>query len=251
MAASLGEEGAALFIDARSLEYQRVSLPPGADLVVIDSGVAHDHAAGDYNTRRAECEWACALLGVRQLRDLGAADLPRVAGLPSPLDRRARHVITEDDRVLAAVGQLLQIEELMQLDLQQAQAKFRLATGKFLIDELVLRSPNLQLSATGSVSFDGKLALESTLTINEKIRGQLFRGIRENFVATADPGRFALPFHISGTVERPRTDLMERAVGADLKDLGGVIDALLGRSKGKKKKNADAVTPAPSAVPTP
>jgi len=153
--------------------------------------------------------------------------------------------------VLAAVGQLLQIEELTQLDLEQAQAKFHLATGRFLIDDLVLRSPNLQLSATGSVSFDGKLALDSTLTINEKIRGQLFRGIRENFVATAEPGRFALPFHISGTVERPRTDLMERAVGADLKDLGGVIDALLGRSKGKKKKNADAATPAPSAAPTP
>lgn len=122
--------------------------------------------------------------------------------------------------VLAAVGQLLQIEELTQLDLQQAQAKFHLATGRFLIDELVLQSPNLQLGATGSVTFDGKLELDSTLTINEKIRGQLFRGIRENFVATAEPGRYALPFHVGGTVDRPRTDLMERAVGADLKDLG-------------------------------
>jgi len=153
--------------------------------------------------------------------------------------------------VLAAVGQLLQIEELTQLDLQQAQAKFHLTTGRFLIDELVLQSPNLQLGATGSVTFDGKLALDSTLTINEKIRGQLFRGIRENFVATAEPGRYALPFHVGGTVDRPRTDLMERAVGADLKDLGGVIDALLGRGKGKKKKNPDTVTPAPSAAPTP
>ena len=153
--------------------------------------------------------------------------------------------------VLAAVGQLLQIEELTQLDLQQAQAKFHLATGRFLIDELVLQSPNLQLSAAGSVTFDGKLALDSTLTINEKIRGQLFRGIRENFIATAEPGRYALPFHVSGTVARPRTDLMERAVGADLKDLGGVIDAILGRGKGKKKKNADTATPAPSTAPTP
>jgi len=145
----------------------------------------------------------------------------------------------------------MSVEELTQLDLEQAQAKFHLATGRFLIDDLVLRSPNLQLSATGSVSFDGKLALDSTLTINEKIRAQLFRGIRENFVATAESGRFALPFHISGTVDRPRTDLMERAVGADLRDLGGVIDALLGRGKGKKKKNANAATPAPSAAPTP
>src|SRR5438270_5962704 len=144
--------------------------------------------------------------------------------------------------VLAAVGQLLQIEEMTQLDLQQAQAKFHLATGRFLVDELVLQSPNLQLTATGSVTFDGKLALDSNLTINVKIRGQLFRGIRENFVATAEPGRYALPFHVSGTVDRPRTDVMERAVGADLKGLGGEIDALLGRGKGQKMNKLAATT---------
>lgn len=104
MAASLAEEGTALFLDARSLAHERVPLPCGADLVVLNSGVAHNHAAGDYNTRRAECERACTLLGVRQLRDLTAADLPRLQALPEPLNRRARHVVTEDDRVLAAVA---------------------------------------------------------------------------------------------------------------------------------------------------
>jgi galactokinase len=103
MAASLADLGTALFLDARSLAFERVPLPAGADLIVLHSGVAHNHAAGDYNARRAECERACALLGVGQLRDLGAADLPRVAALPEPLCRRARHVITENDRVLAAV----------------------------------------------------------------------------------------------------------------------------------------------------
>ncbi|MEY2492041.1 MAG: hypothetical protein QOH24_992 [Verrucomicrobiota bacterium] len=151
--------------------------------------------------------------------------------------------------VLAAIGQLLQIEELTQLDLQQAEAKFHLANREVLIDELVLRSPNLRLSATGSVTFDGKLALNSTLSINEKIRAQLFRGIRENFVATDEPGQYALPFHVGGSIDRPTTDLMSRAVGADLRDLGGVIDALLGRGKSKKKKHSDAPTPEPSASP--
>jgi galactokinase len=106
MAASLGEWGSALFIDAHSLRYERVPLPPGADLVVINSGVAHDHAAGDYNTRRAECERACERLGVGQLRDLTAADLPRVAALPEPLNRRASHVLTENARVLETVAAL-------------------------------------------------------------------------------------------------------------------------------------------------
>jgi galactokinase len=103
MAASLADEGTALFLDARSLHFERVPLPPGADLVVLNSGVAHDHAAGDYNTRRAECERACALLGVKLLREVGTADLPRIEALPEPLGRRARHVVTENERVLAAV----------------------------------------------------------------------------------------------------------------------------------------------------
>jgi galactokinase len=104
MVCSVGREGAALFLDARSLEYQHAPLPSAAELVVINSGVAHDHSAGDYNTRRAECERACGLLGVDKLRDLSEADLPRVAALPAPLDRRARHVVTENARVLAAVA---------------------------------------------------------------------------------------------------------------------------------------------------
>ena len=152
--------------------------------------------------------------------------------------------------VLAAIGQLLQIEELTQLDLEQAEAKFHLNGNTVLVDELILRSPNLRLTATGSISLrGGKLALDSVLAINEKIRSQLFRGIRENFVATSEPGQYALRFHVGGTVDKPKTDLVERAVGADLKNLGGVIDALLGHGKGKKKKNPEMNTPSPSPVP--
>ena len=152
--------------------------------------------------------------------------------------------------VLAAIGQLLQIEELTQLDLEQAEAKFHLNGNTVLVDELILRSPNLRLTATGSISLrGGKLALDSVLAINDKIRSQLFRGIRENFVATSEPGQYALRFHVGGTVDKPKTDLVERAVGADLKNLGGVIDALLGHGKGKKKKNAEMNTPSPSPTP--
>jgi galactokinase len=71
---------------------------------VINSGVAHNHASGDYRTRRAECERAAAQLGVSLLRDLGPSDLERVMALEDPLGRRARHVITENQRVLDAVA---------------------------------------------------------------------------------------------------------------------------------------------------
>jgi galactokinase len=109
MAASLGEAGQALLIDTRSLAARAVPLPFGAEVAVIDSGVRHAHATGGYNARRAECERACALLGIRQLRDLDEVDGPaRAAALPPPLDRRVRHVLSENGRVLAAVAALEQ-----------------------------------------------------------------------------------------------------------------------------------------------
>jgi galactokinase len=103
MASSLADARTALFLDTRDLTFERIPLPlDAADLVVIHSGVTHVHAGGEYNARRAACEQACQLLGVPQLRDLTLADLPRLAQLPSPLDRRARHVVTENDRTVRA-----------------------------------------------------------------------------------------------------------------------------------------------------
>jgi galactokinase len=106
LCASLGEPGAALFIDTRSLVARHVSVPRELDLLVIASGIRHDHAHGDYRTRRAECEEAARLLGVSLLRELDVSDLPRIATLPPPLDRRARHVVSENVRVLATVTAL-------------------------------------------------------------------------------------------------------------------------------------------------
>jgi galactokinase len=104
MAASLADEQRALFIDTRTLDTARVPMPPAAALAVIDSGITHDHASGDYRVRRAECEQAAAGMGVTLLSELSADDLPRLAALRPPLDRRARHVITENARVLAAMA---------------------------------------------------------------------------------------------------------------------------------------------------
>jgi len=105
LACSRGDESTALFIDTRSLVVESIPLPPELGLVVIDSGVPHDHSTGDYRTRRAECERAAALLGVWQLRDLDVGD-PRIAALPDPLPRRTRHVLHENQRVLDAVRAL-------------------------------------------------------------------------------------------------------------------------------------------------
>jgi galactokinase len=106
MASSLAGGDAALFLDTRSMQYERVPLPPGVESIVINSGVTHSHAGGDYKVRRAECERAAQMLGVPQLRDLPDAELPRALALPEPLGRRVRHVLTENARVLATVKAL-------------------------------------------------------------------------------------------------------------------------------------------------
>jgi galactokinase len=108
MASSLASPGEALFLDTRSLETRKIPIPASAEIVVVDSGVRHDlsHADGGYRKRREECEEAARRLGVPQLRDAGLDRLPDIDRLPEPLDRRARHVVTEDARVLEAADAL-------------------------------------------------------------------------------------------------------------------------------------------------
>jgi galactokinase len=106
MAASLANEREALFLDTRSLAFSRIPLPSSVDLIVIDSGIVHRHAGGGYAARRSESEEAARLLGVTRLRDVPPESLERLSALPPTLARRARHVITENSRVLRAVRAL-------------------------------------------------------------------------------------------------------------------------------------------------
>jgi galactokinase len=105
IACSLGAPGQALFLDTRDLSWQLVRIPSTAEFAVINSGISHSIATGSYRQRREECEAATHALGVRQLRDV-AADDPRLSALPDPLQKRARHIVTENARVLGAVDAL-------------------------------------------------------------------------------------------------------------------------------------------------
>jgi galactokinase len=104
LASLYGEADAALSIDFATLQIEPVPLRLGGwRLVVLDSGERHEHAAGGYNERRAECAHACELLGIETLSE---ADAAAAARLREPLARRARHVLSENERVRAAVETL-------------------------------------------------------------------------------------------------------------------------------------------------
>lgn len=108
----LGEEGAALLLDCRSLDAQAIPFPPGTAIVVADSGVRRRLAATGFNDRRAEVAAATAFFAERvpgavSLRDVSPPTLERFAGeLPPALLRRARHVVEECSRVLAGAEDL-------------------------------------------------------------------------------------------------------------------------------------------------
>ncbi len=102
MASSLADDGVMLFLDTRTFERKVLPLPPHAEILVVDSGIPRTLAGTAYNTRRQECEEAARLLGVRALRDV--TNLLAAEALPAPLSLRARHVITENARVLQAAA---------------------------------------------------------------------------------------------------------------------------------------------------
>jgi galactokinase len=111
LAAMHGRAGHVLFIDTRSGGIEPVPFDPrssGTQLLVVDTRAPHQLVDGEYAQRRRECEEAARALGVVELRDAGPADLDGGAGreLPTVLRRRARHVVTENARVLEVVAAL-------------------------------------------------------------------------------------------------------------------------------------------------
>ncbi len=109
---ALAQRGTALFLDCRDLSYSAVPLSEGLSIVVCNSAVERRLDSSEYNLRRSECEEAVRVLnqkygGIEALRDASLEQLEAVRSeLPDVPYRRARHVISENNRVVAAVEAL-------------------------------------------------------------------------------------------------------------------------------------------------
>ncbi|MCC8463314.1 galactokinase [Photorhabdus bodei] len=136
-----GKKNHSLLIDCRHLTTQAVSMPKDIVVMIINSNKKRELVGSEYNIRRAQCEQAAALFGVKALRDVVLDEFEkRSAELDSIVTKRARHVITENERTLLAAkalaeGDIPLIAELMAQSHQSMRDDFEITVPE--IDILV------------------------------------------------------------------------------------------------------------------
>jgi galactokinase len=178
-----------LLIDCRSLETRLVPIPDAAAVVVLDTGTRRGLVESAYNERRAQCERAARWFGVRALRDV---DVPTFTAREAELDpvirKRARHVVTEDARTIAAAA------SLERNDLAAVGALMN-ESHVSLRDDFEVSRPELDTMV--------QLAQREASCYGARMTGAGFGGCAVALVARADASGFA----------RTVADAYNRAVG--------------------------------------
>lgn len=153
------ERRRAQLIDFRDLSVRSVPFEPethGVTLLLINSHAAHQHAGGEYADRRASCERAAAAFGVPTLRDLQDQAPQVLTQLPDTEDgRRARHIVTENQRVLDTVEALrrsdfVEVGRLLTASQESMRDDFEITTEHIdLIAETAVQAGALGARMTG------------------------------------------------------------------------------------------------------
>jgi galactokinase len=161
-ASACGIAGSALFLDCRTLDHRAVPIPAELRLVVCHSGVTHRHGAGEYNTRRAECDRAVAALSALEgrplaaLRDVDADMLRRHGARLDPVERRrAEHIVGEDARVL-------ETEAALRADDLPALGRLFAASHASMRDLFEITTPEIDLLVSLAAAVPGVVAARMT-----------------------------------------------------------------------------------------
>jgi galactokinase len=172
-----GAAGHALLIDCRSLETRLVPIPDAAAVVVLDTGTRRGLVESAYNERRSQCERAARWFGVRALRDV---DVPTFTAREAELDpvirKRARHVVTEDARTVAAAASL-QRSDLAAVGALMNESHISLR------DDFEVSRPELDTMV--------ELAQSQTCCYGARMTGAGFGGCAVALVARTDASAFA------------------------------------------------------------
>jgi galactokinase len=177
-----GRAGQALMLDCRSLEYRALRLPANVDLVVCNTMVKHQLAASEYNTRRAECEEAVRRLAavlphVHALRDVSSKELEDSGDCLTPtLYQRARHIVTENERVLSAAvalgrGDMDAMSDLMSASHRSLRDDYQVSCSELdVMVEIADRQPGVYGARMTGGGFGG-----CTINLVDKDHSSAFR----------------------------------------------------------------------------
>lgn len=200
---ALGKENHSLLIDCRSLETRAVSMPTNAAVVIINSNVKRGLVDSEYNARREQCEVAARFFGVKALRDVDPALFFSIQDELDPVvARRARHVITENDRTLAAAdalasGDLKRMGELMAESHASMRDDFEITVPQIdklveIVKEVIGDKGGVRMTGGG---FGGCIVALVPEDMVEKVRHAVVQqyhahsGLKETFyVCTASQG---------------------------------------------------------------
>ena len=156
LASTASTAGTALLLDCRELTVQHVPLPEGLGVLVVDSAVSRDLSSSAYNERRAQCEQAAADLGVGSLRDATLEALEeRWSSMDDVVRRRARHVITENARVL-------QLADVLRSGDRAPLGGLLAASHESMRADFEISTPELDLLVASAVATPGVLASRMT-----------------------------------------------------------------------------------------
>lgn len=125
---------------------------------------------------------------------------------------------------LVKLGELFQIDELQLLKLHDAKVDLTIGNERVTIDDLILKSENLIITGTGPIKFNGKLDIDARLLVNAKLQRQLKGLLGDNFVESENPDYRQVTFDVTGRVDNPQTNLLEKITGVKM---GGGVPGIL------------------------
>lgn len=176
MISSCGRADHAYLLDCRSLVGEHVPMPSGVSVVVLDTGTRRGLVDSAYNERRSQCEEAAAFFGVELLRDVDADDFAaREMELPELTRMRARHVVTEDVRTLAAA--------------EAMRAGDSVTLGRLMTESHVSLRDDFEVS-NDALNTMVDLALAETGCLGARMTGAGFGGCAVALVEEAHADRF-------------------------------------------------------------
>jgi len=192
LASLFGEPGRAMLIDFRELSVHQVPFTPetaGLTLLVMNSRAPHRHAGGEYAARRASCERVAAALGVESLREVQDRGLDALDAVTDDEDfRRARHILTENQRVLDVVAALEQSDfatagEILTASHASMRDDFEITTAHIdLIADTAVRAGALGARLTGGGFGGCVIAL-----VPEDLADSVAETVRSTVVAAGHP----------------------------------------------------------------